>query len=488
MSDAAPVRVNVSAALEGLAENPALPAEMVRRLFAYRRGFGHVAKRADLTADLIAEIMATDHHWLLHSLALNRHLPDDVRLRLAEHVDSSVRAALVIGGEHGGRELFDRLINDPDRRVREYLAQSEAVPADLRARLAHDPDPQIRATLACWWPEAPEAVRRILLTDPVGAVRAAACGTYYARLPHPVPPADLHIDLFDDPVTRAGVVRYLDLAADTSLRLATDPDDEVRQELAAHPQLPPDLRDQLAEDSSARVRVAIFARPDTPEPIRYRIYSDLQQDTGRLIDQMDGLDDESMLRKLEDHIAVIELRNLYLAWVSADPLPHIASPYVCFRYSAARSHSLPPEAVMRLLNDDESIVHTTMAHHAPHLVDLDAAERIDREFRPDKRTNWRPADDFTFPTQVLRRFATDPDPRMRCLGPRDPDLPPDLAEQLARDTDSSVRHAVAPHPNLPTPALTALLADPVDWVARAAATSPTLPVADMDRLLRLAGV
>lgn len=237
------------------------------------------------------------------------------------------------------------------------------------------------------------------------------------------------------------------------------------------------------------MRVAIFARPDTPEPIRQRIYVGIQQGAGRLIDELDDdLDDETVLQKIADHLAVAELQQLRLAWVTADPLRHIASPYVCFRRSAACSRALPPEAVVRLLNDDESIVRTTMARHAPHLVDLTTAERIDREFRADKKTNWRPADDFAFPAQTLRRFATDPDPRMRCLAPREPDLPADLAEQLARDPDSSVRGAIAPHPSLPTPALIALLADPVEWVARAAATSPNLPVADMDRLLQLAGV
>lgn len=61
MSDTAPVPVHLAVALDGLAENPALPLELVRRLLAYRQGFGHVATRADLTADLIAEIIATDY-------------------------------------------------------------------------------------------------------------------------------------------------------------------------------------------------------------------------------------------------------------------------------------------------------------------------------------------------------------------------------------------------------------------------------------------
>ncbi|WP_225854961.1 hypothetical protein [Micromonospora noduli] len=187
-------------------------------------------------------------------------------------------------------------------------------------------------------------------------------------------------------------------------------------------------------------------------------------------------------------MAVGELRYLRLDWVTADPLPYVSSPYICFRRSAARSRALPADAVIRLLNDDDSGVRTTMATHAQHLVDLTTAERIDREFQPDKKTNWRPAGEFTFPPQTLRRLATDPDPRMRCLAPRDLDLPVELAERLATDPDSEVRHAIAGHPNLPIHVRRALLADPSEWIAHATAAAPTLPVAEMDRLLTLAGV
>ncbi|MGJ3227072.1 hypothetical protein ACQEUV_17165 [Micromonospora aurantiaca (nom. illeg.)] len=479
--------VHLAAVLDGLAENPALPLELIRRLLAYRRGFGHVANRADLTADLIAEIMATDYHWLLHSLALNPHLPNPVRMRLAEHPDPAIRTALVVGSRDAPREMFARLIDDPVKQVRQQLTESDHVPADLRARLARDPDPEVRASLAQWWPQAPEKVRRTLLTDPVDQVRAAACAMYYRRLPHPVPPADLIPGLLDGPVTRAGVVRHLHLTIETALRLSDDPDDEVRRQVAQHPQLSPDLRDRLGEDASVSVRVAIFARLDTPEPLRHRIYSEIQQATVPLTDLLGSdLDEAAFLRQVEDSIAVTELRNLNLTWVTADPLPYVSSPYVCFRSSAARSRSLPAEAVTRLLNDDESIVRTTMVRHASHLLDPATAERIDRDYRPDKKTKWRPADDFTFPPQTLRRFATDPDPRMRCLALRDPDLPPELAEQLAGDPESSVRRAVAAHPRLPTPSLITLLADQSEWVARAAASSPSLPVTDMKRLLTLA--
>ena len=249
------------------------------------------------------------------------------------------------------------------------------------------------------------------------------------------------------------------------------------------------MRDLLAEDPSANVRVGVFSRQDTPEPVRHRIYTEIQQDDRPLTDLLDDeLDDNAVLQQIEDHMAVAELRYLQLDWVTADPLPYVSSPYICFRRSAARSRAMPAEAVIRLLNDNDSGVRTTMATHTPHLVGPDTAERIDREFRPNKKTRWRPADMFTFPPQTLRRLATDPDPRMRCLAPRDPDLPVELTERLATDPDNAVRHAAARHPNLPVHVRRALLADPSEWVAHAAAAAATLPVAEMERLLTLAGV
>ena len=52
---------------------------------------------------MIAEIIDTDWHWLVHSLALNRALPGEDRLRLARHPDPSVRCAVVVGSERGAR-------------------------------------------------------------------------------------------------------------------------------------------------------------------------------------------------------------------------------------------------------------------------------------------------------------------------------------------------------------------------------------------------
>ncbi|MFF2852406.1 hypothetical protein ACFVT5_39820 [Streptomyces sp. NPDC058001] len=490
MSDSTLSPVHLDKVVEALAENPALPPEFVRRLFAHRGDFGSVARRPDLTDDMIAEIVAADDCWLTHSLALNRALPHAFRMTLAEHPDPSIRAAVVIGADDAPRELFERLLGDADSRVREYLARSDHVPTDLRARLAADPDPEIRATLAQWWARAPEAVRRVLLTDAEESVRAAACATYYRRLPHPVPPADLLPALLADPVTRAGAVRHCALDADTARRLADDPDEEVRKELADHPDLPPPLRDRLAEDPNPLVALRVFARQDTPEPTRAAIHAQIVSEApaqGRFTD-LHVLDDDEFEREFLYDMARREIRTLRLPWVTAAPLPYVDSPYVCFRASAAMSDGLPAPVVARLLDDEESSVRTTMALHARDRIDPATAERVDRGYRPAKRTRWRPADDFPLPANVLRRLATDPDPRMRLLAPRDLDLPVELVLRLAADPDDGVRCAIASHPRLPTRELTRLLADPSEGVAVAAAANPDLPPVHMDRLLDLAGL
>ncbi|MFJ6486827.1 MULTISPECIES: hypothetical protein [unclassified Streptomyces] len=58
--------------------------------------------------------------------------------------------------------------------------------------------------------------------------------------------------------------------------MATDPDSDVREAVAAHPDLPAGLRDQLAEDPDAFVRNVIAARPDIPAALRERVVATLE--------------------------------------------------------------------------------------------------------------------------------------------------------------------------------------------------------------------
>ncbi|WP_394619233.1 hypothetical protein JNUCC0626_09090 [Lentzea sp. JNUCC 0626] len=481
--------MHLSAVLEGLALNPALPQDAVRRLIGHRGGMGEVGKRPDLTDELAGEMIDTGWTRLRWSLAFNEHLPATARLRLARDRDDSVRAATASGCGHGtAREVYELLLADPEEHVRDSLARNDEMPSELRERLAADPSPKVRASLAQHWPGAPEHVRRALLTDAADQVRASACDTYYPRLPHPVHPADLVPALLADPVTRSGAVAQAAVDAETAARLAADPDPQVRAQLARHPQLPAQLRDVLAEDPSAEVRLGVYARQDTPDVVRAAIHAWMLA-APHPMDIDPDLDDEAAELEFMRSVLVAELHMMRLEWVRDDPLPHVGSPYPCFRISAASTRQpLPPEVVARLLADEDREVRLAMARRAPHLVDPATAERLEREYRPFKPTPWRPADVLDFPPDALRRFATDPEPRMRCLAPRDPDLPVDLAVALARDPDAGVRQEIAAHPALPVAVLVALLDDEDEGTVQAAAGSPRLPVEQMHRLLDLAGL
>lgn len=48
MADGPPTPIHLTKVLDGLSENAALPAELVRRMVIYRLAFGHVARRAEL--------------------------------------------------------------------------------------------------------------------------------------------------------------------------------------------------------------------------------------------------------------------------------------------------------------------------------------------------------------------------------------------------------------------------------------------------------
>ncbi|MFF3322968.1 hypothetical protein [Streptomyces sp. NPDC002889] len=470
----------IDKALAGLARNPTLPENLLRRLLHHREACGEAAhRRTDLTEELADEILAFDDDWRALSLACNRDLPPGTRLKLAAHSDDMVRGALASRAQGPHEEVFTRLADDPSATVRTELVKNDGTPPAVRGRLADDPDPAVRAELAQWWVEAPEDVRRKLLTDEDPSVRAAACSTYFRRSPHPVPPADLHAALLADPVTRAGVARHVTLDPATAKELAADPDEAVRKAFAAHPQLPPDLRDVLAQDTSAPVRVEIFLREDASDEQRAAIHEELRAGEDRI--------DTSFAVAEEDigcQLALIELTSRDIPWVTARPLPHVTSPYACFRRAAAGSDTLPAEAVERLLDDEDRDVRATMAAHTPALSP-EAAERVERRHRRNPELRGRPTDHFTFPAEALRRFATDPDPRMRALAPRDPDLPPALAARLSADEDVQVRLAVAAHPKLPVTALLALVADTdeEESVIRAAAGSPALPVTAMEELL-----
>ncbi|WP_329542592.1 hypothetical protein [Streptomyces sp. NBC_01358] len=258
--------MTLDAELSTLAAQEDLPPDLVWRLLQHPTARRSVAlRRRDLTGQMIEEIIKFGS---ARSLAANTSVPADVRARLAEHPEPSVRCGVAASVADEPPGLLARLVNDPDPSVRSFLAMNDCLSPELLACLASDPEPSVRSSVIQHWRDAPDWVRRALLTDADANVRRDSVSAYS-------PPADLLPGLLADPATRAAAVPY----AAPVLELATDPDPAVREATAAHPDLPTDLRDLLAEDPDISVRDAIAARPDIPLALRERIVTSVETDS-----------------------------------------------------------------------------------------------------------------------------------------------------------------------------------------------------------------
>ncbi|WP_369776409.1 hypothetical protein [Streptomyces sp. R33] len=170
----------------------------------------------------------------------------------------------------------------------------------------------------------------------------------------------------------------------------------------------------------------------------------------------------------------------------AERLTYLQCPHAVFRREVAAGRDLPDEAWSQLDADPDVSVRRAAAHRPstpPHvLLKLLRTHGEVSHVRP------LLVDHPNFPRQALRGFMDEPDPRVRVLALKDPELPVADLRQLAACADSFLRAGTARHPNITTELLELLLADPEPKVADDAAANPALPRAQMDRILARAGL
>lgn len=255
--------MDLDAELRALATQDDLPHDLVRRLLQHP-GARHSAAllRRDLTDELIAEIIELGS---IRTLAANCSVPAPIRARFAEHPEPAVRCAVAASVRDEPLGLLACLAADPDPFVRSFLAMNEHLSTELLACLAADAETSVRSAVIQRWRDAPDDVRRMLLTDADPGIRSGSVQAF-------APPADLLPGLLADPATRAAAVAY----AVPTPELAADPDSAVREAVAVHPDLPPGLRDLLAGDRDTFVRNAIAARADIPPALRERLASTME--------------------------------------------------------------------------------------------------------------------------------------------------------------------------------------------------------------------
>ncbi|MGW0940644.1 hypothetical protein [Streptomyces sp. NPDC002666] len=255
--------MDLDAELSALATQDDLPHDLLRRLLQHSSARHSAALlRRDLTDELIAEIIGLGS---VRTLAANSSVPARIRARFAEHPEPAVRCAVAASVRDEPLGLLAGLAADPDPSVRSFLAMNEHLPTELLACLAADSETRVRSSVIQRWRDAPDHVHRMLLTDADPGIRSGSVRAF-------APPADLLPRLLADPATRAAAVAY---AVPTS-ELAADPDPAVREAIAAHPDLPPGLRNLLAGDKDTFVRNAIAARADTPPALREHLVATME--------------------------------------------------------------------------------------------------------------------------------------------------------------------------------------------------------------------
>ncbi|MEU5643539.1 hypothetical protein [Streptomyces milbemycinicus] len=322
--------------------------------------------------------------------------------------------------------------------------------ADTRAALLADPDEEVREYALMYAQRDDPATSDLTFLE--GALHKRGYGLMRQALSRAIADSAL---ADPDETNRVLIAPNPSLPADVVVRLAADPDPKVREAVAGRPDLGPAERRALAVDPDPKVRLALSAHPALSEEERAAIDYEVP---------IDGcfhyIPEPYVLPNPED--------------VRRDAL----SGHPMLRRKAAIDHSLPPDLVARLAEDDDLGVRVLLAQNHP-----DAPARLllrsFLEYTGHSRQDL--TDRPNFPTTGLAVHADHEDPEVRALTARDPEAAPTTVERLTHDPDPVIRAAMARHPRLPRPRLMELLDD--EELAHPAAANPALPQETIRRLL-----
>ncbi|MGA5193193.1 Mucin-2 [Streptomyces exfoliatus] len=456
-----------ASALDGVAGNQALPAELLLRLLAFDGGgYGPprlALQRAGLPEPAVAVILAHPAPAARMEFARSAGAEPAQRARLVDDPSPRVRTALAYGPE-----VYDprtkvaplpdavcaRLLDDPDPSVRAALLDSSHLAPSFVVSLAthHDPAPRRRAVRA--WEILPPGDRSALLADPDPEVRRAAALGECRR------DARLTVELLRDPRSAAEALRRGLLHRAVAERCVAERTHPAA--LAENPSLPADLVERLAVDPDEAVRLTVSLRPELDETRRMAIDFPVEDfSRGEVEWVRDGLADPQVLRR---------------AATSAHPL---------LRRAAAQSPHLPPDLLHRLARTKDPVVDEFLGRwhpDTPEEVLMRVFARFGGTF-----SAWIAETHPRFPREGLAaRYADHPDGNYRRLAVRDPAATPALIERLSHDPAVWTRQAATRDPRLPLDRLREALHIPE--LASSAGANPALPEDEMAAVMDRAGV
>ncbi|MEU7941931.1 hypothetical protein [Microbispora bryophytorum] len=419
----------------GLAENPALPSDLVDLLvtIADEDIASNMAWRADLTrAQAVALVSRVE----------------DSAARLAERglltaadIDPVAQplAALALLTEGAGRPEWARLVAaDPDAGCRERLAACPGLPTDVAETLAADTAIRVVAELALW------------------------------------------------------------TTSDMAARLAEHPHAEVRRAVAANEATPPSVLAALltGEGLPPARRCLVCDRKETPfvhdpdcaEP-------DCELPSGASCDgshesTVHDMQQQALRNPATPAAAVLAFAghpSMLLRWELAgrtDLPPEVyerlaGSPEPGVRCSLADNPAIDDRLMQRLATDPCDDVRRSLAHNPR--VPLDVLTRLAGTVRIGPTPLPRIA---TATPAEVEELAASPDPAVRTLVAERRDLPSGIRDALAADPDAKVLKSIAPHPGLSEARLRAMVDRHGVRVLVRVARNPDVSAALLEDLVR----
>ncbi|MFD7730692.1 hypothetical protein ACFV6F_09960 [Kitasatospora phosalacinea] len=493
---------------EGLAGNPALPAEAVERLVRLTDPdlSSELVERTDLT-DRQVEVLAE------RGTAVAGHLVEAGRVT-AEGVDPRRRPFAALALLRAGRapagwagvlaerrqlwlelasserlpvEVARQLLAEADEDVLIELAEAQPDP-DVLAALAAHPSQYVRQAVARN-PAAPPDILADLLDNRPPLPSCDACRRHPVPWTHPPDCPDPDCDLpggaacdgshqyARHAIVEAALAHPAAPAAD-ALRHLHDPSAFLRAQLAGRTDLDPEAYEQLATGAVPFVIEPLAENPAVGEPLICRLAAFPHESVRRAVVcnpavPLDVLDRawEGVVLKLG---TTLPPRIAAADPVEAERLAASANPEL--RRLLALRRDLPPHVRDRLAEDPDAKVANAVAAHPG----LDERQLTALHRRHGRRVGPGIAANPDTPTALLRALVTG-EHNVATLRALAVHPAADGATLTACLRDRRARERAAAHPALPLDRIRALLADPE--TAHHAAANPALPAADLLRLM-----
>lgn len=241
-----------------LAENPALPENVFRRLSQSlaRSVVEGIARNPSTPIDLLGTFVNDPDASVREAVASNPRCSEDAILKLAQDEEMGVVRA-VLGNPQVPAQVLESMSQHSSEEVRQATAQSPLVTSGICERLAGDESLVVRQAVAAN-PTTPPGVLAQLSADTESDVRSRVAL-------NPSTPPEVLARLAKEDNREWVVAKNVNTSADQLRELAQDDNRSVREQVAQNPSTPADILEAfVAEGGDKSVAAAVRWNPSAP--------------------------------------------------------------------------------------------------------------------------------------------------------------------------------------------------------------------------------